>query len=59
MTEEQIEKYRSRLQHLIEKKSNDLNDPAYASKKEFLQGKIQAYIVALDMLDMIRSGEFD
>ena len=52
MTEEQIEKYRNHLQKLIEKKYNDLIDPAYADKKEFIRGKLQAYTVALDSLDM-------
>lgn len=52
MTEEQIEKYRNHLQRLIEKKYNDLIDPAYADKKDFLRGKLQAYTVALDSLDM-------
>lgn len=50
--EELIEKYRNHLQRLIEKKYNDLTDPAYTDKKDFLRGKIQAYTVALDSLDM-------
>lgn len=52
MTAEQIEKYRNHLQRLIERKYNDLTNPAYADKKDFLRGKLQAYIVALDSLDM-------
>lgn len=51
--EEQIKKYRNHLQRLIEKKYNDLTNPAYADKKDFLRGKIQAYTVALDSLDIL------
>lgn len=54
MTEEQIEKYRKHLQRLIEEKSNNLEDPAYTNIKEFLRGKVQAYIVALDSFDLYR-----
>ena len=53
MTEKQIEKYRAHLKHLIEEKSNNLNDPAYADIKEFLRGKVEAYTVALDSFDII------
>lgn len=53
MIEEQIEKYRRHLQSLIEEKSNKLADPAYVNIKEFLRGKLQAYTVALDSLDIL------
>lgn len=53
MTEDQIKRYRNHLQELIEEKSNNLIDPAYADIKEFLRGKIQAYTVALDSFDII------
>lgn len=53
MTEEQLERHRNHLQRLIEDKSNKLTDPAYANIKEFLRGKLQAYTVALDSLDML------
>ena len=52
MTEEQIERYRNHLQRLIEQKYKDLNNPACANKKGFIRGKLQAYIVALDSLDI-------
>lgn len=53
MTKEQIERYRNHLQRLIEETSNKLADPTYANIKEFLRGKLQAYTVALDSLDII------
>ena len=53
MTEEQINKYRKHLQSLIEETSNKLADPVYVNIKEFLRGKLQAYTVALDSLDVI------
>lgn len=52
MTEEQLERYRNHLQRLIEQKYKDLNNPAWAKKKGFIRGKLQAYIVTLDSIDI-------
>lgn len=53
MTEEQIEKYRTWLRHMIEEKSESLTETTDPGMKEFIQGKFEAYTFALNAFDMI------
>ncbi len=53
MTEEQIEKYRTYLQNMIEEKSKSLTETTDPGMKEFIQGKFEAYTFALHAFDMI------
>jgi hypothetical protein len=56
MTEEQVEKYRAYLRHLIEEKSKSFTETTDPGMKEFIQGKFEAYTVALDAFEFIMNG---
>ena len=56
MTEKQIEKYRAYLRDMIENKSKNLTETTDPGMKEFIQGKVEAYTVALDAFEIIISG---
>jgi len=53
MTEKQVEKYRAYLKQMIEEKANKLNELEYSEIKEFLQGKVEAYTIALAVFNII------
>lgn len=53
MTEKQVEKYRAYLKQMIEEKANKLHELDYSEIKEFLQGKVEAYTIALAVFNII------
>jgi len=59
MTEEQVEKYRTYLRHMIEEKSKIFTETTDPEMKEFIQGKVEAYSTALDVFEIIMNVDQD